>query len=252
MGSRNPGNEYPRTKPGKRPGVLNHHQTQLYSEHGTLIRNTLASNPELNVSQISEKTQLDRRTIRKHLVNLQRQGAVMNYGAGYFLVDGSSDELHSSVGKAFKEISITRINIPFVRNAAACYTIVDPDKSRYAFEDLFESKLNQFLESGFWLDEILAYAMRRGFLSSRAYSKEKKKPIDTRLLREVWQRCFGDTRLLVFACAVSPPELLRFLTSVRGNSWSTRFLRHKWDSIMREVDRKPSDLGRQLIKDAGT
>lgn len=217
-----------------------------------MIRDTLASNPELNVSQIAEKTRLDRRTVRKHLVKLQRQGAVMNRGARYLLVGASSDELHSSVRKAFKEISMTERNIPFVRNAAACYTIVDPDKSRHVFEDLFESRMNQFLESGFWLDEILAYGIRRGFLSSKVYSKEKKKPIDARLLKEGWQRCFGDTRLLVFACAVSPPELLRFLTSVRGNSWSTRFLSHKWDSIMREVARKPSDLGRQLIKDTET
>lgn len=203
-----------------------------------MIHKTLESNPGFNVSQISEKTGLDRRTVRKHLGKMQDKSLVDKIGAGYFLAGGSSAELNNLVRKAIRENFLGEHNILFVRNVAGCYTIVDPDESHFMFQDLFEPKVNRFKEDGLWLDEILVYAIRYGLVSRRVYSK-KEKTIDRGLLRKGWKRCFGDTRLLVFAYAISPPDFLRYLASPRGMSWATRFLETRWDSIMKEVAERP-------------
>jgi len=202
-----------------------------------LIHKILELNPGLNQRQISEKTGLDRKTIRKHLGKMQDRSLAEKIGAGYFLAGGSSDKLNSLVKKAFRENFLGEHNILFVRNVAGCYTIVDPDKSHFLFQDLFESKVKRFKDDGLWLDEILVYAIRYGFVSRRVYSKKRRK-IDRELLRRGWRRCFGNTRLLVFACAISPPDFLRYLSSPRGISWATRVLETKWNSIMNEVAKR--------------
>jgi hypothetical protein len=97
--------------------------------------------------------------------------------------------------------------------------------------------VHRFIDSGFWLDEILAYAISYRFISHKVYSK-KKGTIDKGLLRKGWENCFGDMELLIFACAISPPEFLRFLASPRGASWAARILGKNWDSIMK-VGEKP-------------
>ena len=146
-------------------------------------------------------------------------------------------------------------NIRFAKNVAGCYTVVEPNKRQYAFHDLFKARVDQFVESRFWLDEIITYAIRHGLLSSEVYTKDSK-TMNRKLLTKGWGRCFSDTRLLVFAYAISPPDLLRYLLSPRGTSWATRFLETNWDSIMREVAKrrvpKTQRLALQSIKNDKT
>jgi hypothetical protein len=210
---------------------------QTYAQNDSLILKTIESEPGLRNVQISARTGLGRRIVRKHLWNLQARGKVAKVGAGYFLAGGSSGELNELFRKAIRENYMVERNMTFARNVAGCYTVVDPDKRHHVFEDLFERKVHRFIESGFWLDEILAYAIRYGFIARRTRSKEKT--INRKLLRQGWERCFGDTRLLVFAYAISPPDFLSFLLSPRGISWATRVLETKWESIMKEVDERP-------------
>jgi hypothetical protein len=169
---------------------------------------------------------------------MQDKSLVKKISAGYFLASGTSDELNNLVKKAFRESFLGEHNILFARNIAGCYSIVDPQKSHFVFQDLFESKVIRFMDDGLWLDEILAYAIRHGFVSGRVYSK-KEKTINKKLLREGWERCFRDTRLLVFAYAISPPDFLSFLLSPRGISWARRILETNLDSIMKEVNESP-------------
>lgn len=231
-------NDYPPRHRRRRPGKPDRLQRKLSSDHRAVVRKILESNPGLNVSQIAEIAALDRKTIRRHLGEMQDKSSVEKVGAGYFLASGSSDKLNNLVRKAFRENLIGEHNILFARNIAGCYSIVDPQKSHFVFQDLFESKVKRFKDDGLWLDEILAYAITHGFVTGRVYSK-KEKTINKKLLREGWEHCFRDTRLLVFAYAISPPDFLRYLLSPRGISWVTRVLETKWDSIMKEVTERP-------------
>ena len=140
---------------------------QTYAQNDSLILKTIESEPGLRNIQISAKTGVGRRIVRKHLWNLQNRGKVAKVGAGFFLAGGSSDELNELVRKAIRENYIVERNITFARNVAGCYTVVDPDRRHHAFEDLFERKVRRFIESGFWLDEILAHAIRYGFVAGR-------------------------------------------------------------------------------------
>ena len=225
-------NDYPRRHGKRRPNMLDEHQAKLSSDHRALIRKILASNPGLNVSQIAEIAALDRKTIRKHLGEMQDKSLAKKIGADYFLASGTSDELNNLVKKTFREGFLNAHNVLFARNIAGCYSITDPDESRYDFQNLFESKVVRFILDGLWLDEILADAIRLGFVSDQVYSE---KGIDQELLRKGWKLCFGDTRLIVFAYAISPPDFLSYLQSKRGKSWAEGVLEARWDWIMKKV-----------------
>jgi len=239
MATRYTRNDYPPRHRRQRLGKPDRLQRKLSSDHRAVVRKILESNPGLNVSQIAEIAALDRKTIRKHLGEMQAKSSVEKVGAGYFLASGASDELNSLVKKAFREGLVNAHNVLFARNTAGCYSIVDPGESRFRFLDWFESKVIRFKDDDLWLDEILTYAIRYGFVSRRVHSKKEKR-IDRKLLRKGWEQCFGDTRLLVFAYAISPQDFLRFLLSPRGVSWATRVLERKWDSIMKEVTERPA------------
>jgi len=113
---------------------------------------------------------------------------------------------------------------------AGCYTVTSPVKSRNLFIDLFQQQVNRFIDSGYWLDDILEYMLGYELVSSQVYSKENG--INKKMLREGWERCFGNTRLLVLAHAISPPDFLHYIMSPHGITWATNVLSDKWDSIM--------------------
>ena len=225
---------------GVQNGISKHQIRNLetYLDNDALILKTIELDPGLNKSQISAKTDLTRRIVRNHLVKLQDKGRVEQIGGGFFLAGASSAELNESVVKAVRRNAITPWDIPFVRNVAGCYCLVNPGKDLNVFHDLFRARVYEFRESGFWLQEILVHAIRYGFLSRRVYSKKERR-INRRLLRKGWERCFGDAKLLFFAYAISPPDFLRYLSSPRGISWAERIVETMWDSIMDEVNRNP-------------
>jgi hypothetical protein len=169
--------------------------------------------------------------------------AVARVGGGYYIVDSSSTQLNASVRKVLrKKKNWFDWNISLARNLAGCYTITDPAKSHYLFFDLFQQQVKEFIESGYWLEDILAYMIRYDLISTEVYSKENG--LDKKMLREGWERCFENTRLLVLACAISPPDFLEYMMSRHGTSWVTNVLEKKWDSIMNEVAKRPrSELG---------
>jgi hypothetical protein len=218
---------------------------ETYEKNDARILRIIESEPGLRIGQMARKAKLGRRIVREHLWNLQEQEKVTQVGAGYFLAGVSSAELNELVKKMVREGSIVQWNIRFDRNVAGCYTFVDPEKKLHVFDDLFFERAKEFLEGGFWLDEILVYAIRNGLVSRRVHSHGKK-TIDKRLLRKGWESCFGDTRVLIFAYAISPPRFLHYLLSPRGIAWATRFLENRWDSIMREVAERPVPRTKRL------
>jgi hypothetical protein len=186
-----------------------------------------------------------RKKVGEHLNALwaDPKESVARVGGGYYLIDSSSTRLNASVRKFVRKKNLVEWNISPARNLAGCYTITDPAKSHYLFFDLFQQQVKEFIfESRYWLEDILEHMLRHKLVSSEVYSKENG--LDKKMLREGWQRCFGNTRLLVLAYAVSPPDFLDYLMSPHGNSWATNFLEKKWDSIMNEAARRPrSELG---------
>jgi len=155
---------------------------------------------------------------------------VERIGGGYYIVDSSSTELNKSVRKVLQKKRLVDWNISAARNVAGCYTVTSPVKSRNLFIDLFQQQVNRFIDSGYWLDDILEYMLGYELVSSQVYSKENG--INKKMLREGWERCFGNTRLLVLAHAISPPDFLHYIMSPHGITWATNVLSDKWDSIM--------------------
>ena len=185
-----------------------------------------------------------RKTVAEHVNALwaDPKESVARVVGGYYLIDSSSNRLNASVRKFVRKKNLVEWNISPARNLAGCYTITDPAKSHYLFFELFQQQVKEFIESGYWLEDILEHMLRYKLVSSEVYSKETG--LDKKMLREGWERCFGNTRLLVLACATSPPDFLEYLMSRHGTSWATHFLEKKWDSIMNEIAKRPrSELG---------
>jgi len=251
---------------GRKSGKTDPYQEWVSATYHTLVRKVVESNNwGLNIIEITAKlgelltpeyrqrleaTVLEhgwkmpkgkptRKIVGNHLNAMcgDPEKAVARVGGGYYIVDSSSTQLNASVRKVLRKKNWFDWNISFARNLAGCYTITDPAKSHHLFIDLFEQQVKRFHGSGYWLKDILAYMIRYNLISSEVYSKENG--LDKKMLREGWERCFGNTRLLVLAYAVSPPDFLEYLMSRHGASWVTKVLEKRWDSIMGEVAKRP-------------
>ena len=219
-----------------------------------MIREIVGANPGLNVSQIarklaqfkpSERTltigKEPRITVRKHLNAMLKDREVARFAGVYFLSGGYSTELNNWVKTVLRRNFIADCNIPFAPNVAGCYLVSDPDFSHNPLIGLFEPLVERFAKSCFWLEDILTYAIGGGLMSARVYSNENGM-IDKKKLMQGWNRCFGNTRLIVLAYAISPPELLSYITSDRGQSWATDILGQKWEAIVQAAKRRRSKL----------
>ena len=256
---------------GRREGIIDPYQEWVSTTYHSLIRDLIKSNNYgLNVSQITArlaelltpeyrqrleapvlkhgwkmpKGKPTLKTVAEHLNALWAypKESVARVVGGYYFIDSSSTRLNASVRKSVRKKNLVEWNISVARNLAGCYTITDPAKSHYLFFELFQQQVKEFRESGYWLKDILEHMLRYKLVSSEVYSKENG--LDKKMLREGWERCFGNTRLLVLAYAVSPPDFLEYLMSPHGTSWATHFLEKKWDSIMNEIAKRPrSELG---------
>jgi len=251
---------------GRRSGIIDPYQKWVSATYHSLIRDLIKSNNYgLNVSQITTrlaelltpeyrqrleapvlkhgwkmpKGKPTRKKVGEHVNALwaDPKESVARVGGGYYLIDSSSTRLNASVRKFVRKKNLVEWNISPARNLAGCYTVTDPAKSHYLFIDLFKQHVKRFIGSRYWLKDILAYMIRYNLISSEVYSKENG--LDKKMLREGWERCFGNTRLLVLAYAMSPPDFLEYLMSPHGTSWATNVLDKKWDSIMNEVAKKP-------------
>jgi len=247
------------------------YQRWVYATYHSLIRDLIKSNNYgLNISQITArlgelltpeyrqrletpvlkhgwkmpKGKPTRKKVGEHVYALwaDPKESVARVGGGYYFVDSSSTRLNASVRQVLRKENWVDWNISPARNLAGCYTATDPPTSHHLFIDLFKQQVKGFISGGYWLNDILAYMIRYKLISTEVYSKGNG--IDKRLLREGWERCFGNTRLLLLAYAISPPDFLEYLMSRHGASWATNVLEKKWDSIMNEVaKRRRSELG---------
>jgi hypothetical protein len=171
------------------------------------------------------------------LEEMLESGEVEKIGLGYVLVPPPDmrrlNELGRSVRKVLSQKFDTEWIFPYALNIAGCYLVSDPDRSHEELVGFFEPLVKKFQRSMFWLDDLLVYAIEKRNLSPNV--------LDTGKLQEVWNACFGSSNLIVFAFAIRPPELLSFLTSGVGRSWSTRYLEEHKDSILRRVEERRFD-----------
>jgi hypothetical protein len=260
---REPGeNGYTAMKRGRRVGIIDPYQTWVSKTYHSLIRGVIRSNNRgLNIVQITAKLgelltpgyrqgleaaapkhgwkmpkgNPTRKKVGEHVNALwaDPEESVAKVGGRYYVVDSSSTELNASVRRVLRKKNLIDWNISLARNLAGCYTATDPAKSHNPFHRLFEEQVKRFIESGYWLDDILAYMITNNLISSEVYSKENG--INKKMLREGWESCFRNTRLLLLAYAISPPDFLEYMMSRHGISWATNILEKKWDSIMNMV-----------------
>jgi hypothetical protein len=181
-----------------------------------------------------------RKSVGEHLSEFcaDPKTQVAKIGGRYYVVDYSSSHLNKSVKAVLQpKGNMLEYNISPARNLAGSYAITDPADSCGLFTDLFEQQVKKFIDCGYWLEDILEYMIRYELISKDAYSKENG--LDKRMLRESWERCFGNTRLVVFASAISPPDFLDYMMSPHGSRWTSNILEKKWDSIMERAAKNP-------------
>lgn len=253
---------------GRKSGRRDPYQKWLSNTYHTLVREVIESNNwGINVNQITAKLgelltpefrkrledrafkpgwkmpkgKPTRKSVGEHLSELcaDPETQVAKIGGRYYIVDSSSSQLNASVKAALqRKENMLEYNISPARNLAGCYAITDPASSGGLFMELFEQQARKFIDTGYWLEDILAYMIRYKLFSNDVYSKENG--LDKRMLREGWERCFGNTRLLVFVCAVSPPDFLDYMMSRHGSRWAAGFLEKRWDSIIEKAAKSPA------------
>jgi hypothetical protein len=252
---------------GRKSGKRDPYQKWLSKTYHTLVREVIESNNwGLNLNQITAKLgelltpefrkrledealkpgwkmpkgKPTRKSVGEHLSELcaDPKTQVARIGGRYYIVDSSSTQLNASVRQVLQKKNMIEYNISPARNVAGCYTFTDPLSSAGLFIDLFNQQVERFIDSGYWLEDILAHMVRYNLFSNGVYSKENG--LDKRTLRDGWERCFGNTRLLVLTCAISPPDFLDYMLSRHGNRWAMSFLEKRWDAIMEKAAKNPA------------
>jgi len=292
----------------RRRGQVNGTQSLKYSIYHSTILRILEQEPSgLNVSQVRsrlpgilewtvkhlnltteqlEKVPIpaasDRKTVRKHLVDMLALGQVRLIDGLYYPVLRESPEskelrhamhlpLEPRLSKDLIELANeTMSNIepqnwifPPLENAVICRTYVnraDPKKSRYTFDDFFGKHIQDFKDELFYLGQILEHAIGSDCLSPRFY-KPASGSLNMKVLKDGWNRYFEDTRALAWTFAINPKELLRFVET-NGRRNVEEILAANWDEIvdrgrkrrtqMRAMDRKLKRIQAQLAKQAGS
>jgi hypothetical protein len=209
-----------------------------YERNEKIIWETVKANPELNVTQIAKITHLQRRIVRKHLNHIRERGEIDKIGAGYVLVPPISIELNDLTHKTLATNSCEDWNPIFPHNVAGAYVFSEPDKSHNLYRYLFDPIVETFFKDGFWIDNILAYAISWRRLRKNVVSKGLQPEMNVKLLKRGWRACFGDSKLFIVAFAFSPPHFLDYLTTPAGQKWLTRHLTSNWNSVLGQVKKQ--------------
>lgn len=255
--------------PQKRARPLNGHQLWLDQTYRDMVAYIVRNNPWLNINQITERLieikpkwkemttkyrkqnqggfpggKPTRKTVRKHIRQMLIAGEVLSVG-GLFVspsdyANKEASELNRSIRRILSKSPCEPWNFGYAGSAAGCYIFSQPAYSHQRFQDLLDLEIEQFKDSLFWLDEILRYAISIGKLSPRTYSNNE---MDMALLKEGWGKCFGETKLLVFAMALSPPKFLEFLTTNPGRALMTHRLKESWQGIVEKAERDRASFG---------
>jgi hypothetical protein len=150
------------------------------------------------------------------------------------------DQFNRSVSGLLSSGLQDKWNIAHADDVAACYVSSYPAWSHEKFEDFLRVPRKNFIDSLFWFDDILAYVIAHEHLSPKFYSK--KKGIDVNLLKDGWNKCFGETELLVFSAAIDPRKFLQFLTSHTGKALANNHLSDSWGHVLEEARKKQMEL----------
>jgi hypothetical protein len=166
-----------------------------------------------------------------------REGKVWKIRHRYILMEdvvGKSYELHRHVRSVLDRGDLEDANYAFVHNAAGCYLATQPPAPiDFAFAGSFHlQEALRFAKGLFWLEDMIALALKRGHLSRRVLSG---KEINFARLNQGLKHSFGDTELIVLAFAVNLSELLNFLATASGQALATRILEEKRDAILQKA-----------------
>jgi hypothetical protein len=267
------------TSDGKRRrGQVNGIQRLKYTIYHSAIRKTLEQDPSgLNVSKIAstlpgtlewalkqlnltpeqlEKVPIpaasDRKTVRKHLVDMLTLGQARLIDGLYYPIPPESSEskklrhaLHlppePPLSKDLIELAnVTMSNVepqnwvfPPLENAVICRTYVnraDPEESRYRFDDFFGKHIQDFKDDLFFLDQILEHAIGSGCLSPKFY-KPASGSLNMRVLKDGWNCYFEDARALAWTFVINPREFLHFVET-NGRRYVEEMLAANWEEIV--------------------
>jgi hypothetical protein len=227
----------------------------MYAAYDELIAQVLRAIPWSNITEITNelnrirreqdinrerklsKGATTRKTVRKHLKRMVRQGKTMKHIGLYgpaASVSGPSYKLNALVrrtlSRALRSKKVLELNFRFANDVAACYLATRPSLPRNLEipTAVFELQAVRFARQMFWLEEIVSDALRRGHLSKEVCSGGK---IDPDLLRRGLKRSFADTKLLVLLFALDLRQLLAYLKTPAGEAMAKRLLEDKWKSI---------------------
>lgn len=194
----------------------------------------------------------DRKTVRKHLVDMLTLGQARLIDGLYYPIPPESPEskkhrhaLHLPPEPPLSEGLVrladeTMSNVEPqnwifqpLENAAICRTYVnraDPKESRYKFDDFFGKHIQDFKDDLFFLDQILEHAIGSGCLSPKFY-KPASGSLNMRILKDGWNCYFEDARVLAWTFVIDPREFLRFIET-NGRTYVEEMLAVKWEEIV--------------------
>jgi len=178
-------------------------------------------------------------TVRKHLKVMLKAGKVWRIRSRYILMEnvlGKSYELNRLVKEVLDKDELEDVNYAFVHNTAGCYLATQPAHPNdfVVAGSLHLQEAIRFAKELFWLEDLVALALRRRHLPRRVLSK---KEINFVQLNQGLKRSFGDTELIVLAFAVKLPELLNFLSTPSGQALAGKILEEKRKAILQKARR---------------
>lgn len=194
---------------------------------------------------------ITRKTIRNHLKDMMKFGQVVRFGDRYVLLRPplpirESTRLTNSVTLAVHGKLMHQRYYLMAPDVAGYFIVGDIDLSQGGFGNFFASHSREFEKDIFWLDKILAYGISHKYFPKDLYLQTTNS-FDMTLLRRGWKRCFEDSKLLLFVFALSPAELLNFLTTPVGSALAARYLKERWGAILTEAESES-----KLLKELGT
>jgi hypothetical protein len=179
-----------------------------------------------------------RKTVSKHLKEMLDHAWVVTIGGLYIptrkYIDKNAVDLNQAVHQLISSQDPEKWNFTHAAPVAGCYVFSEPPGSHRRIQDILHMQQKKFRDSLFWLDDLLRYAISTGALSTNVYSKHQ---LNVRLLKNGWERCFFNTKLVILAFAFSPKEFLEFLTTPPGKSLAEIHLEKNWEEIRSQAER---------------
>jgi hypothetical protein len=216
------------------------HAKKMLESYGMPTKELL--DPKDDERKLPGDSGITRKTIRNHLKDMMKLRQVAKFSDRYVLLRPplplrTSTRLTDSVTLAVDGKLMHQRHYLMAPDVAGYFIVGDIDLSKGGFGDFFASHSREFEKDMFWLDKILAYGVTHKYFPEGLYSQTTDS-FDIKLLRKGWKRCFEDSKLLLFVFAISPAELLDFLTTPVGRAMAARYLKERWGQILTEARNK--------------